>query len=412
MDRISLLEALSGQYTEIQYIDSPYILTLYVDGIKVNYVPVDFYISKIHTPITDSDIHFIYKDSTQERTPVYKNTFATDVFYPIGTIMTTIDQLRLRVYNYNAPIFIDNKYYINCYTRTVEDIPAPSVTETIYNTGVANRVKKDVNDILLINEDIKRMLPEYTCNFMNYTKDNNTETKANESYKYLYAINDELLDETKLILGLSYGDYITNQGSLSPNDQLSVFTQSTKYMLYKDCGMRYYLGTNKVKAYALAKWLIKMAIVHDPGFNYSGLYFHHNELNLDLASLDIECEANAISGYDITIKIYPYYGDYSFKITLGQTFFTNTDIVINEIHVYAETPSSSTELLICGTNGTEPLSPPTIPGYEGNNATAFCYVVSMLANPGNDQFEFKNYYNGLITNIPQIDINAFPQYEV
>lgn len=293
--------------------DEPFQMKVMVEGKTEYYEPVDFRLNMIHTPLQTGDIDIIYNKKTKSAN-IYKNDIITKMYYPPSTKFTTIDGIELIVLKY-GPI----KRYKNLSRVTVYCKPADeeyTLVETISNKPVLNKILKEINNILLSNEELKKLLTQYQYNWMLYNDTQADDAIESAAHRILddigfFEYQEQVYIQKNFVSIMEQGyDTIPNK-YINNMYQFSIDFTRKRYPIYYN---------NVVKLFrmkAIANWLIYIAENINKYMDYSDIAILNKYK--DYMKISIGVEQNPVVGIDVEyIMSLPEDSSYNYRIKLYQ----------------------------------------------------------------------------------------------
>lgn len=322
-------------YTSAVECDNAFEMKIIVNGYTSYYKPVDFRLNKINIPLKSNDIDIIY-DKLSRESKVFKDNVITKWYYPPSTHITLTDGTELIVLKYGPIKYYNGLPRMDCYCKLANE--NGKLIETIPNKPVINKVLKEVNNILISNDELKRHLPKYNANWILYNDtqaDDATESAAHRKldkiahleYQEMYSIQNDIkstFDNTKDET-VSIPETVLNE-----INQFSIDFTKKRYQICYD---------NVVKMFrmrAIANWLLYIEINKDYSIDHRHLYI----LNAFREYMNIEATIsnNPVIGSDIIYTFtLPDESLYDYRIQLYQVSENQKDYVsynIDDVRVF------------------------------------------------------------------------------
>ena len=247
---MNIRQALYQNLSESTIVDS-YYAKIMVKGYQKTYIPVDFRLKKgkISIPLKETDIYFDYKIKT-ESSNVCKGEYVLTKYYPIGTILS-IEDMKLQINSYGEPTSVAGRTRVPIYTKCLNQDES-NLIEVITNKTVEDRVKREMESILISNDIIKHKLPYYKYDWLDYTEENISsydecvslkklfDIKFMESREYEYRLNE-------MNIGLIPGEYKTFSER---------YQKFLKRMNYEKMRIKYNRGSIVFNLISIAKWIL------------------------------------------------------------------------------------------------------------------------------------------------------------
>lgn len=345
---MNIRQALYQNLSESTMVDS-YYAKIMVKGEQKTYIPVDFRLrkGKISIPLKPDDIYFEYRTRT-EKSNVCRGEYVLTKYYPIGTILN-IEDMKLKIVSYGEPTSVAGRTRVPVYTVCLNQDES-NLIEVITNKSVEDKVKRELESILISNDIIKRKLPYYKYDWMNYTEENISayeecqslkklfEIKFMESCEYEYRLN----DNEKIMDMSTYGDFADEHWKFLDR------------MNYEKMVIKYNRAAIKFNLMSIAKW-----ILYYRQFNKGNLYLQGKFG--DLCRLEIYRGNNK----SVIINIYtPDCSYYNYRIELVNVVKCNMnrayyDYIMDNIRVFTITKdccATVTELINLTGAGSESIS--------------------------------------------------------
>lgn len=375
---MNIRQALYENLTEVTVTDS-YYGRIMVKGIQKTYVPVDFRLKKrkINIPLSDQDIYFQYKMKT-ESSNVCRGEYILTRYYPIGTTIS-IENMKLQIIGYGEPTTVAGATRVPIYTNCLNQEES-NIIEVITNKSVEDKVKRELEGILISNDIIKRSLPYYKHDWLNYTEENISGYDQYLSLKKLFDI--KFMESKEYEYRLN--DMNTILDAVDNVEFKEDYAKFLERMNYEKMPIRYNSTTVLFNLISIAKWIL---------FNREfkkGRLFLQNSYN-DLCELDIRRGNNNSIIVNIST---PEYSLYDYRIELKNVvrcsmFGVYYEYVMDNIRLFTITKGC------CGTESE--LINLTGEGIQTSTSIKYMKPASVLCN-----------YSpwGCINNCPPANCNA------
>lgn len=310
---MNIRQALYQNLSETTIVDS-YYGKIMVKGYQKTYIPVDFRLSKgnISIPLKETDIYFEYRTHT-ESSNICKGEYVLTKYYPIGTILS-IENMKLQITSYGEPTTVAGRTRVPIYTKCLNQDES-SLIEVITNRSVEDKVKREMESILISNNIIKNKLPYYKYDWLNYTEDYISSYEESESLKKLFEI--KFMESTEYEYRLNDMNSLLSLNDTEFKDEYEKFLTRMNFEKMK---IKYNRAAIIFNLISICKW-----ILFNREFKCGKLYLQ--TAYLDLCKLEIYTGANK----SIIIKIYtPDYSYYNYRIELINVVKCSVDKVYYE----------------------------------------------------------------------------------
>lgn len=369
--------------------DEAFQMKVMVEGKTTYYEPVDFRLNMIHVPLRTGDIDIIYNKSTKEGN-IYKNDVITKIYYPPSTKITMVDGSEFIVLSY-GPI----KRYKDMSRVTVYCKPASeeyTLIETIPNKPVLDKILKEMNNILISNEELKKLLSQYSYNWMLYNEtkvDDRTEAAAHRILDTISFLEyqKQFAQQTNFKSLLETNYEMIPKSSINEMYQYAVDFTRKRYPIYYN---------NVVKMFrmsAIATWLIYIAENINKNIDYEDIYFlNKNQIK---TKIDISVGNNPVVGSDIQYDfLMPSESKYNYTIRLyqvaGHLEYPAYNIDVIRLFQINKETSESVELVNAS--------------MQKDNFEAFVRILEILSGYGHD-FLVSDWYANIDELIDEMDVS-------
>ena len=345
---MNIRQALYQNLTESTVVDS-YYAKIMVKGYQKTYIPVDFRLKKgkISIPLKETDIYFDYRIKT-ESSSICRGEYVLTKYYPLGTILN-IEDMKLRISSYGEPTSVSGRTRVPIYTECLNQ-DETNLIEVITNKSVEDKVKRELESILISNDIIKHKLPYYKYDWLDYTEENISsydecvslkklfEIKFMESREYEYRLND--INEHLIPAGY--------------NEFTESYHEFLERMNFEKMRIKYNRGSIVFNLISIAKW-----ILFNRQFKRGRLYLVN--AYKDYCKLEIHKGIN--KSIIITIKT-PDYSFYDYRIELSNVVKCNMngayyEYIMDNIKVYTLTKCNcmnETEIINLTGEGADTIS--------------------------------------------------------
>lgn len=388
-----LIEEVLGnsKYTSPIQCDEAFQMKILVEGTTEYYQPVDFRLNQIHVPLESGDVEILYNKVNKE-TNIYKNDVITRIYYPPSTGFTLVDGTAVTVLRYGPIKKFKGMSRVTVYCKLVDE--ETNLIETIPNTEVLNKILGEMNRMLISNEELKRLMPNYNYNWMLYNAEGAEDANEAAAIRILNTIADIEYQEMCVKQDYFYetfsGDY-----DIIPTVSSNEMAQFAKDFIRKRYRICYDNVSKLYRMKSIANWLIHIAINHDYKIDY-------NEISIlnkykDHMKIKITANDNDILGTDIIYDLtLPNDSDYNYRIELLQVV-RHTDNYISydmdAIVLYQINKTTGDEILLENASN------------QVDNFLSFMRVLEILS--GDIDRMLSEYYNDIPNLIAEMDVSNY-----
>lgn len=345
---MNIRQALYQNLSESTSVDS-YYAKIMVKGVEKTYIPVDFRLrkGKVSVPLKADDIYFEYRTETRQSN-VCRGEYVLTKYYPLGTILN-IEDMKLKIVSYGEPTTVAGRTRVPVYTTCLNQDES-NLIEVITNKSTEDKVKYELESILMSNEIIRRKLPYYKYDWMNYTEENISSYEECQSLRKLF--------EIKFMESCEYEYCLNNNAkALMPENFKEFSEEHLKFlqrMNYEKMLIKYNRGAIKFNLISIAKWILYYR------------QFRKGKLYLQTKYGDL-CNLNIYRGYNKSVIVEintPDCSFYNYRIELVNVVKCNMhkayyDYIMDNIRVFSITKECSpkeTELINLTGSGSEEIS--------------------------------------------------------
>lgn len=367
----------------------PYQLKIFVEGVTDYYEPVDFRLNSIHVPLETGDVEMIYNKSNKKTNCYYSDNICR-MYYPPSYNLTMNDGTTLIILKYGQIKRYRGMSRVTAYCKPADE--TQTLITKIPNKSVLDKVLCEMNKILLSNEELKRLLPQYSYNWMLYndeTGDNKNAAAAHQVldnigfYEYQEMYYQQNIFKTTLENSESISTLTTNELKQFAND----FVKKRYSICYN----------NVVKLFrmkAIATWLIHIAINIDKMIDYR--YISILNKYKDYMKVTIGVDENEVLGSDIEFMLEtPDDSAFNYRIRLDQVVRHTDDYIsydIGEIRLYQINKTTLEEKLLENAS------------MQVDNFLSFVRVLEILSADVDNRI-MHDYYNDIENMIAEMDIS-------
>lgn len=307
---MKLIEALSTVLTEPVCLEEDYCMRIMVEGKVENYKPVDFRMKYIRFPLRKGDVDFIYEKEVSDQ-EVYKSDVVTKMYYPPSTRFVFMDGTEFEVLSYGPVKEYKNMLHVTVHCKSTDE--SKYLIEPINNMETMKKVLDEMNKILLSNEELKALLPEYSYNWMLYSETRVNDRSLAEAHKILDEIswNEDRDFRTRqsYIMGVLEEDYIDYTTSFK--NYMYDFSRDFTQVLY---GIEYNNVTKHFRMKAIVNWLLSIAYPMRDNIDYDSINLV-NKLYENM-NVKITSSENQVAGSDIVFDLtMPSESNYNYRIS-------------------------------------------------------------------------------------------------
>lgn len=333
----------SPDITKPTKVDDIYIARILVVSDVVYYKPVDFKMMTIEIPLTAENIDVKYDKYTKEK-QVSKGTFQLNTYYPPSTAITLPDGDKLNVLKYKSLKTINNTAYTVIVCTYAENTTADIIR--IDSECVTEKILEEMNKILVSNECLKHLLPQYSYNWMLYDDTKLSDTSAYKSLSILDNIGfleyREQLEQQKY-----YKSFLESNYTVIPNTLINqLYDFAVKFSAIR-IPIKLGTVTRKFRTRAIATWLLSIAENIDKNIDYDKIYLvnkYDDETNIIFYVAD-----NEEIGKNICFEFYtPQTSIYNFKINMNKVIRTSDGFSYNidSIRLIATHKQAGTDMIV------------------------------------------------------------------
>lgn len=376
------------QYTLPIHCDEPYHMKIMVEGKTKYYKPVDFSLNQINVPLHTGDVNIVY-DECVRSTNVFKNDVITSMYYPPSTKFTTIDGVELIVLKYGPIKKYKGMVRLTVYCKLADE--TQTLVETIPNKPVLDKILKEMNSILISNEELKNLLPSYNYNWMLY--DNNKADDAKEAKSHVilddigfFEYQEQFAKQQEFISILETDTTVIPPNTLNELYNFGLDFTRKRYPVYYN---------NVVKMFrmkAVANWLIYITENINKTMDYSEIAILNKYR--DYMRISIGTEQNPVVGIDIEFNFsLPEDSRFNYRLKLYQVS-GHLDYVaynIDAIRLFQINKATEEEVELINAS------------MQPDNFDSFVRVLEILSGYDHNRL-MCDYYNDIANMIDDMDV--------
>ena len=312
------------------------------------------------------------------------------MYYPPSTKFTTIDGMELLVIKYGPIKRYKDMSRVVVYCKPVDD--TYNLIETIPNKPILDKIIKEMNNILISNDELKKLLPQYSYNWMLYNETKVDDRSEAASHRILDNIGfleyqAQFAQQENIASILEQGYDLIPKKSINDIYNFSIDFTRKRYPIF------YHNIVKNFRMKAIANWLIYIAENIDKNIDYEDIKLLNKYR--DYAKIDISVASNPVVGNDMQFYLYlPADSDYDYKINLyqvaGHLEYVSYDIDAIRLFQINKKTKESIELVNAS--------------MQPDNFDAFVKILEILSGYIDDQILMTDYYRNISVIIDKMDV--------
>ena len=384
-----LEDAIQTELTEPIILDNTYQMRVMVEAESQYFKPVDFRLNMIHIPLRSEDIEIIY-DTEECNSNIYKNDIATRTYYPPGSTFELLDTTKLIVLSYGPIKYFNGCDHVTVYCKlAAEDA---TVIETISNQQTLDKIMSEMNKILLSNEELKNLLPQYSYNWMLYNETRVEDELLSVAHRILDRIY-EFEDEENRYKQAYFKNVLDSKYISVPQETINDMYKFASDYIRTTYTLRYDRIEKDFRMKSIVNWLLYVTCNQFHIVDYDKirlLNICESPIRIEITSTDNE---NAGKNIKYIFRM-PEDSLYDYEITLtGVTehlSYLSYNIDIIDIQYIDKSTTSKTKIIFNNE--------------QDDNFNLFVRVIELLCGD-NKELNLIKYYNDLPISIEKIDSN-------